>query len=403
MQELLWLLLPVAAASGWMAAKAAERRSARQARGAGVLTPQYVKGLNFLLNEQPDKALEVFLQMVDVDSETVETHLILGSLFRRRGEVDRAIRVHQNLIARPNLASDQRNQALLELGRDYMKAGLLDRAEGVFKELRSVGGHRLQVDRLLRVLYEQEKEWESAIEAAEYLQSHSGEDQQSVIAHYLCESAELALSSEENTRATQLVRRALSHDRSSVRAHMLLAEIAAARGDYKDAVKSYKRALEEDVGFLPVVLPSLEKAYGQLRDSDGYLRFLEGLEAGQSGGAVSLALASALAVRGRNQEARVLLEREAERCPVSAAALHRYLEFESAGASGHAQVALRQAADSMRKVVEAAAAFVCGQCGFEAKNLAWQCPSCHGWGTLRPQAAGPASNGGPLRPQATVH
>jgi lipopolysaccharide biosynthesis regulator YciM len=387
MQELLWLLLPVAAASGWGAARLSARRAQRREQSRGLSSADYVRGLNYLLNEQPDKALEVFLQMVDVDSETVDTHLILGSLFRRRGEVDRAIRVHQNLIARPNLEVAHKRQALLELGKDYMKAGLLDRAEGVFQDLRQSGGQALKVDELLRQIYEQEKEWDSAIAAAEQLDAHADGSRRGLIAHYLCEQASLALRAEEPSRAAQLAKRALATDGSCLRAHLLMAEIASARGDHREALRSHKRAISEDLSFLPVVLPLIARSHAQARDADGYLHYLEGLEAEHPGGSVSLALAAALAERGRMQEARVLLEREAARLPVAAPALQAYLEFEAAGASGQARAALSRAADSVREAVAAAAAFVCTQCGFEAKNLIWQCPSCHGWGTLRPHTS----------------
>ena len=125
------LLLPVAAASGWWLAKRDERRKQEESV-QGLLYPDYFKGLNYLINEQPDKAIEVFVKMLEVDTETVETHFALGSLFRRRGEVDRAIRIHQNLIARPTLTPEQCNQALLELGEDYLRAGWFDRAESLF-------------------------------------------------------------------------------------------------------------------------------------------------------------------------------------------------------------------------------------------------------------------------------
>lgn len=150
----MWLLLPVAAASGWVMAKRSIRRENRRSL---EIPPAYFKGINYFLNEQPDKAIDVFIKMLEVDSDTVETHLALGNLFRRRGEVDRAIRIHQNLIARSSLKREQRSQALLELGQDYMQAGLLDRAESLFNELIELDDHTLPALRLLNDVYEQEK------------------------------------------------------------------------------------------------------------------------------------------------------------------------------------------------------------------------------------------------------
>jgi lipopolysaccharide biosynthesis regulator YciM len=164
-QELLLLLLPVAAASGWIAA----RRSQRQERGKCVndTSPVYFRGLNHLLNEEPDKAIDAFVEMLEVDSDTVETHLALGNLFRRRGEVERAIRIHQNLIARPALTREQRAQALLELGQDYMRAGLLDRAENLFRELKDTRLHVRQALKNLLVIYEKERDWQACLDTAD--------------------------------------------------------------------------------------------------------------------------------------------------------------------------------------------------------------------------------------------
>lgn len=168
----LGLLLFLAAALGWLFAKLPNRTN----HGSGKpISREYYKGLNFLLAEKPDKALEVFIRMVEVDSETVETHFALGSLFRRRGEVDRAIRVHQNLIARPNLKREFKTQALFALGEDYMKAGLFDRAENLFLELSR--DRRFQRDALnhLVAIYEQQKDWDQAVTAFRQLESATGE------------------------------------------------------------------------------------------------------------------------------------------------------------------------------------------------------------------------------------
>src|SRR5436190_18436361 len=183
-QDLLWLLLPLAFLSGWFAARLEARR---QAGRSFDLPSAYFKGLNFLLNEQPDKAIEIFIQVLEVNSETVETHLALGNLFRRRGEVERAIRIHQNLIARPTLNREQRTYALLELGQDYFKAGLFDRAENLFLELAEVRAHSEQALRLLLNIYQQEKEWDKAIQTGRRFARVSGKRMDDVIAQYYCE------------------------------------------------------------------------------------------------------------------------------------------------------------------------------------------------------------------------
>ena len=183
----LFLLL---AAAGWALGRFGERDEFEDA--PAPLNIDYLKGLNFLLNEQTDQALEHFLQMVRVDDQTIETHFALGSLFRRRGEVDRAIRIHQNIIARPDLAAEQRDQALFSLAKDYLGAGLLDRAEKLF--VRLAQGSRFQVQALENLcrIYEQEKDWEKAIDAGQRLELLGGRSLALQIAHYYCELAESA-------------------------------------------------------------------------------------------------------------------------------------------------------------------------------------------------------------------
>src|ERR1700755_2875600 len=168
-------LLPVAAASGWYLGK----RSSERRRHARVseLSSSYFRGLNYLLNEQPDKAIEVFLQLAEFNRDTVETHLALGNLFRRRGEVDRAIRVHQHLIARPNLSNEEKTVAMLELGEDYMRAGLLDRAETLFADLVAIDAHVPNALRHLISIYQHEKDWAKAIEHAHRIEVANGESE----------------------------------------------------------------------------------------------------------------------------------------------------------------------------------------------------------------------------------
>ena len=162
MLELLWLLLPFAAASGWYAAHRASTK--KKSSFSKPFPAEYYKGINYLLDEQPDKAIDTFIRVLEVDSETFETHLALGGLYRRRGEIERAIRIHQNLIIRPQLSAEQHNEALSELARDYLSAGLLDRAERLFQELSATDDYKQHALQQLTEIYEQEKDWDKALE-----------------------------------------------------------------------------------------------------------------------------------------------------------------------------------------------------------------------------------------------
>ena len=206
MQDLIWLLLPVAAAFGWFAAKRSKGKAG--SCSDSMLGAEYIKGLNYLLNEEQDKAIDIFIRMLEVNSDTVETHLALGNLFRKRGEVDRAIRIHQNLMARSSLNSEQRADAVLELGQDYMKAGLFDRAEGLFKELIDSNVHLSTVLPLLLDIYLQEKDWESAIEIADQMGFVGEQPARYVIAQFYCELAENARARDKTDEAARLLKKA---------------------------------------------------------------------------------------------------------------------------------------------------------------------------------------------------
>ncbi len=266
MSLLLWLLLPVAAASGWWAA--AHRQQTRRRANRARFNSAYGQGLNYLLNEQPDKAVEVLLQLVEVDPDTVELHLALGSLFRRRGEVARAIRVHQNIAARGGLSQELRNQARLELGRDYLKAGLLDRAEHLFRRLSAEGAHERQACQYLVDIYQQEKEWSRAIEVARRIAGSDPAHWQIRIAHYHCELGEAALARGDVGEARVRAEHARCEDAECVRALLLRAAACQHAGDFQTAIETYQSLGEQSRRLLPDIQQQLQACYdlsGQAR------------------------------------------------------------------------------------------------------------------------------------------
>ena len=256
MPDLFWLLLPVAAFAGWFAAT--RSKGARQSRYPdAMLGPEYFRGLNHLLNERPDKAIDVFIRMLEVTADTFETHLALGSLFRRRGEVDRAIRIHQNLVARETLSSEQRTGARLELGRDYLRAGLLDRAEGLLNELVEIPGCRLQVLAMLLDIYQQEKDWDRALAVAGQMESVDGQPVNTVCAQFLCEQALQAIAANNPQLAREYLSRALATDECCARASIILGDMQRDAGEIQAALASYGRVEQQDIGRLPEVLESM--------------------------------------------------------------------------------------------------------------------------------------------------
>lgn len=373
------LLLPVAIYFGWWLARTLEKRSSSKRNQ--LFSNQYFQGLNYLLNEQPDKAIQVFLELAEVNKDTVETHMALGSLFRRRGEVDRAIRFHQNIIAKPGLEPEQRTQALLELGEDYMSAGLLDRAERLFAELIETDSHTPAALRSLLDIYQQEKDWEKALEQAQRLEQVSGEHMGDVMAQFCCEMAEAALAENDPERARRQLRQARRHDPRCIRARFLLASIASQGGDYDTALDLYEEIADLDPDYIPEILePFLDAAVQASQAERGRATLHEWAE-NYKGISLILKLTEFLAAEQGGDEAGQYLVETLTSKP-SVRGLDRLVELKAAG---HLDA---ESSDDILKAVTARLmarqpSYRCHHCGFSGQTHHWQCPSCKNWSTTK--------------------
>lgn len=378
--NLLWLLLPVATLSGWWIGR---RTNNSKSQHASAMHPEYFKGLNFVLNEEPDKAIEVFIRMLEVDSETVETHLALGNLFRRRGEVDRAIRIHQNLIARPTLNREQRTHALLELGMDYMRSGLLDRAEGLFLELIESGSHLQQAYTELLEIYQQEKDWVNAIIIARKLETISTKSTSSIIAQFYCEGADTALK-EGNIRVVKdSLRRAISFDTNCVRASLIEAKMHLQAGKVKQAIKSYKRVESQNSDYMTEVIGPLYECYRKLDRVDEFVEYLKMLVNIYGGISTLLMLTGLIAEReGENAAIRFISDELKNRPTVKG--VDKLIEYALERSEGETHEHLKTIKELTGLLIEGRAMYKCNSCGFDAKLLHWQCPGCKHWDTVKP-------------------
>lgn len=379
--ELLLLLLPVAAASGWWAARRHAGADCDAVRRES--DPIYYKGLNHLLNEEPDKAIDAFIQMLEVDSDTVETHLALGNLFRRRGEVERAIRIHQNLIARPALTSEQRAQALLELGKDYMRAGLFDRAENLFRELKDSKRHVSAALKNLRQIYQQERDWHACLEVSQELQPYLEESLVLERSHYYCELAVEAMQRNDFEAAKGLLRQAKGEVRGCVRAVHLEADIAAAEGEYRTAVRLYSHAAEIDADYLPEVLPGLVTCYRRLDDEAGLQAYLRDLLVRQPSVSVELTLAESIRATDGDRAASEFLRERIEIAPSLRTVLRLVEVNEDDSAPARAHDTLLKLRRPLQLLLADRSPYQCAKCGFAAKSLHWQCPSCRSWSSIK--------------------
>ncbi|HEY0720579.1 MAG TPA: lipopolysaccharide assembly protein LapB [Gammaproteobacteria bacterium] len=381
--SLLFLLLPVAAFSGWLIGR--NKSDRREQHACDGLNAGYLKGLNYLLNEQSDKALEVFIQMLEVDSETIETHFALGNLFLRRGEVDRAIRIHQNLIARPTLTRLQRQQALFELGKDYLRAGLLDRAESLFIQVSdNVELAPLALTHLLEV-YQLEKEWRKAIEAARGLKKNpEHESLQARIAHFLCEEAEEALRNKRDKEATRLVKEALEEDSNCVRATLLQARMEMAVQDFEKAINTLMRVEKQDAEFIPEICPLLRECHQHMGNTDELISFLGRLINDQKGGEGAVLLHAELVEnkQGRAMAMAFLMDYLKEH--PSLRVMKKLVEFKLSGQPQDDNADLVLVDNLIATRLAGRHLYQCRNCGFSARTLHWQCPTCKSWNSVKP-------------------
>lgn len=378
--NLLWLLLPVAAGLSWYLA----RRGSKRLSGAHVhrLRATYFRGLNYLLNEQADKAIETFLQIARLDEDAVEMQLALGNLFRRRGEVDRAIRVHQNLMSRSDLSAEQRSQALLELGEDYMRAGLLDRAESLFIDLASLNPNSVPALRHLISIYQQERDWHKAIEYAERL-SRIADPQGDLIAQYYCELAEQARAKAQLDKARQYLDLAFASEPNCVRGLILQGHMAFEEGRCAGAIEAFEQVVGLDGDFAPQVLAPLMACYERERQMARAEAFLRALVESYPGVSPTLMLARLIEKNAGAEAARDFLSRHLRQNPTIKGLMALVESHLESGARAERDD-LRAIGDIVGKLLASKPVYRCNRCGFGAKGHHWQCPSCKSWHAVKP-------------------
>ena len=372
----LFLLL---AAAGWAMGRFGERD---EEDAPPPLNIDYLKGLNFLLNEQTDQALEHFLKMVRVDDKTIETHFALGSLFRRRGEVDRAIRIHQNIIARPDLGAEQRDQALYSLAKDYLAAGLLDRAEKLFSRLSQGSRYQVQALEALCGIYEQERDWEKAIDAGQRLEVLGGKSLALQIAHYYCELAEAAAKTGDFASARQYVKNAQTGRPRTMRGALTRAHIARDMEDNKTALRLYHRIIDENTYLIAEALPEIVAIYTRENKVSELERALKSL-LDKNPEMASLVAYTAIV----NDIGGIpVIDECVENYMLNEPTLAEFVDLQQLSEKSRTTTdsALAKIRRALSKLAAATPRYQCQECGFSSQRLLWQCPSCRDWETQRP-------------------
>ncbi|MEE3663561.1 lipopolysaccharide assembly protein LapB [Brenneria sp. g21c3] len=382
MLELLFLLLPVAAAYGWYMG----RRSAQQDKEqeSNRLSREYVTGVNFLLSNQQDKAVELFLDMLKDDSNTFEAHLTLGNLFRSRGEVDRAIRIHQALTESTSLSFEQRLLAVQQLGRDYMAAGLYDRAEEILKQLVDEEDFRRSALQQLLLIHQATSDWLNAIDVAETLVKMGEDSLKADIAHFYCEQALLAMGSDDLDKALALLKKGAAADKQCARVSIMMGRIYMAQQQYARAVDALQQVLEQDKELVSETLSMLQECYQYLQQPQDWAAFLTRCVEENTGAAAELMLADIIEQEQGTEAAQVYINRQLQRHPTMRV-FHRLMDYHlNEAEDGRAKESLLVLRDMVGEQIRTKPRYSCRKCGFTSQSLYWHCPSCRSWASMKP-------------------
>ncbi len=377
---LLYLLIVVAIGSGWWLG-----RRERTKRSATAM-PNYFEGLNHLLNEEPDRAVATFINDLEVNAETLETHLALGGLLRRRGEIEKAVVVHENILSRASLDTKSIQQVQLELARDYLLAGLLDRAEVLSVELAHADSTvRTDSLKITLEIYEREKEWAQAIEVAKLLAvGDDSEKYEKSISHYYCEIAEDQLKKFRNDEARSAISDAIGHDANNPRALLIHGQVDINEQKFNDAIKVLQRIVNQDPVYVPESLDQLETAYqGSDKSEEEFRDYLMScLDVTPS---ISIVLTVAGSIRDEfGDEAVAKFVADHLKKNPTVRGLTQLIDLHIDNTHGIAKQNLAILRSFAEALVADKPAYRCEACGFEGKKMRWHCPSCKDWATIKP-------------------
>ena len=375
----IWSLatIPVAIGFLWLLFRTKQSHKRQQS----TLSSEYFKGVNYLLNDEQSKALDVFVKLVESNWDTIDMHFTLGNIYRKNGEMDKAIKIHQGLIARPSLPERYRCKILLELGYDYLGAGWFDRAEGLFKEVLMQDKTSKEARHNLILIYQQEKDWFKAIEIAVDLFSENPAVIGPMIAHYYCELAEISTTKGDLSQLENYANKALAYDGACVRASILLADQVKATGDDKKAIEIYESIEQQDAESMILVIASLLECYENLSLLDKLYEYLLLLQSRHENLFLQNVIASVLEKSQGKQAAIEYLSDKVQHQP-SLLGLQKLVSYKEKDIDADKVFADLTAAISIMQ--KDSAEYRCQKCGFNTNTHYWLCPSCNNWGSVKP-------------------
>ncbi len=370
-------IIPIAIAFLWLLFRTKQSHKRQQS----TLSSEYFKGLNYLLNDEQGKALDVFVKLVESNWDTIDMQFTLGKIYRKNGEMDKAIKIHQGLIARPSLPEHYRSAILQELGYDYLGAGWFDRAEGLFKEVLIQDKKSGEARHNLILIYQQEKDWFKAIEIAVDLYADNPSVIGPMIAHYYCELAEVCKTKGDITQLLNNAEKALKYDAACVRASILLADQAKATGDDKKAIELYQAIEKQDAESMILVIDSLLECYDKLSLQDKLYEYLVALQDRHENLFLQNVIASVLEKSQGKQAAIDYLSNKIKRQP-SLAGMKKLIAYKQ-DEIGSDEV-FSDLTTALSVMLKDSVEYRCQKCGFSTNTHYWLCPSCNNWGSVKP-------------------
>lgn len=339
----------------------------------------YAKGLNYLLANESDKAIQLFIDLIKVDGETVETHLALGKLFRSKGEVDRAIKIHLNILAKPSLNNNQRINTLFELGNDYLKAGLLDRAENVYKELIDLDPKNTTALLDLQNLYISQKSWIQAVACAENLKALHYQDHQLILTHCYCELAEDQIYKKNFNLAKKYLDIAIENDPMCVRALIQKLKLELAEKKKQQAFESIHNLMHDHGQKIDLFIKSIEEYFRDYSTLDEYIKFLMKYNTENPNSFIDLVILQVYMKSHQSEQAKQYLARVIDNH--SDMKFYEYI-LDSFPLELTSEKAIINLKNCITENIQSSFIYQCTSCGYGSSIMKWQCPSCHTWSSM---------------------
>ncbi|WP_371378951.1 lipopolysaccharide assembly protein LapB [Thalassotalea aquiviva] len=382
MYELLFLLLPVAVAYGWFMGRNSIKQKKQHAKDA--LTIKYSTGLNYLLSNQHDKAIEYLLEALEVEDDTVEAHFAMANLFRKRGELDRALKVHEYLVRQPMLSDKEKQQAVFELGRDFHTAGLYDRAEKMFLKLLKTPTYGNKSLNYLLQIYQSTKDWDKGIGLKKAVLKTADKRLMHVLANFYCELAALAMAKEEYIKELELLQMALELDPNSSRANLLMAQVYENSEQYNEACQCYKEIFYQDKEFFPDVIDKMQACFAKSDHQEEFYPFIKQVYDKTGSTTALIKYLEFVSEQESPQKAEEFILSALNRRPT----IRGFKHFVKMQLAQNNNDASKQSLDVIKELVAAylkiRPRYRCRNCGFNSTVHYWSCPSCHDWEQLKP-------------------